>query len=75
MIAKCCDCLFVCLPEFLFLKLCNKCENVVVGVVLFEHGKKCDIAAILSLVSMKRLKVALLCNTLGCTVPQLYQFL
>ena len=44
MIPKCYDCLFVYLPEFLFLKLCNKCEHVIVGVVLSEHGKKCDIA-------------------------------
>ena len=42
MIPKCCDCLFVCLPEFLFLKLCNKCEDVIVSAVLSEHGKKCD---------------------------------
>ena len=43
-IPTCYDCLFVYLPEFLFLKLCNKCEHVIVGVVLSEHGKKCDIA-------------------------------
>ena len=67
MIPKCCDCLFVCLPEFLFLKLCNKCEDVIVGAVLSEHGKKCDTAIFChchtqSLVSMKqlKLKVALL---------------
>ena len=44
MIPKCYDCLFVYLPECLFLKLCNKCERVIVGVVLSEHGSKCDIA-------------------------------
>ena len=43
-IPKCYDCLFVYLPEFLFLKLCNKCEYVIVGALLSEHGKKCDIA-------------------------------
>ena len=30
----------------LFLKLCNKCEYVIVGAVLSEHGKKCDIAVV-----------------------------
>ena len=44
MIPKCYDCLFVYLREYLFLKLLNKCEYVIVGAVLSEHGKKCDIA-------------------------------
>ena len=35
------DCLFAYLTAYLFLKLCNKCEHVIVGVVLSEHGKKC----------------------------------
>ena len=26
------------------MKQCNKCEHVIVGVALSEHGKKCDIA-------------------------------
>ena len=26
------------------MKLLNKCENVIVGAVLSERGKKCDIA-------------------------------
>ena len=41
MIPKCYDCLFVYLPEFLFLKLCNNCRQIRVGVVLSEHGNKC----------------------------------
>ena len=41
MIPKCYDCLFVYLPEFLFLKLCNNCQHIRVGVVLSEHDNKC----------------------------------
>ena len=48
----------------------NKCKCVIVGVVLSEHGKKCDTAIFcqchtVSLMSMKQLK-ALLQNTLNC---------
>ena len=76
-IQNCYDCLFVYLPAYLFLKLFNKCEHVIVGVVLSEHSEKCHSAIFcqcqthsLSLVSMKKLKlkVALLWNTLSCMI-------
>ena len=39
--------MFVYLPVYLFLKLFNKCEHVIVGVVLSEHSEEhseeCDI--------------------------------
>ena len=43
-IQKCYDCMFVCLPAYLFFKLFNNCEHVIVGIVLSEHSEKCDIA-------------------------------
>ena len=66
-IKKCYDCMFVYLPAYLFLKLFNKCEHVIVGVVLSEHSEEhseeCDITIFCQCrtqsVSMK-LKVALL---------------
>ena len=41
MIPKCYDCLFIYLSIY-FLKLFNKHEHVIVGIVLSEHGKKSD---------------------------------
>ena len=32
------------MQHLLFRKLFNKCEHLIVGVVLSEHGKKWDIA-------------------------------
>ena len=43
-IQKCYDCMFVYLPAYLFFKLFNNCEHVIVGIVLSEHSEKCDIA-------------------------------
>ena len=37
--------MFIYLPEYLFLKLLKNANmyRIIVGVVLSEHGKKCDI--------------------------------
>ena len=47
-IHKCYDCIFIYLPEYLFLKLFNKCEQDV-GVALSEHSKNRDVAIFLSI--------------------------
>ena len=84
------DCLFAYLPAYLFLKQFNKCEHVIVGVVLPEHGKKCDIAIFRHCHTLSVISVNETVETESCiivkyielydfifywTLPQSYQFL
>ena len=80
-------CLFTCIFNF---SMFNKCEHVIVGIVLSEHSEKCDIAIFCHCHTQSVISVNETVETESCiivnytelhdfsfywTLPQSYQFL